>query len=265
MEVYDRYVTMNGTMSVSSYKKKSHKPEEDRIVNMQALLITDRGTVEEKTIERWLMENDTIIQNRVGESDEYAEIDIITELDIYFKYVPSGGSGFVTLKNPELFPEVFCPELQKFCYQAIMDHNELPFKEGVTLHKVANELNITNGFVPVHKIKEYLGYLANSVRIVLHNVKDDKFVTKFSDCSRIKADGCPVNAKDLHIGHIMNHYFSVTNPKVLDRLNVDDFACVSSENEHLLKTLDTSNPVAVFDWKLKRRSREKIEDEEIKQ
>ena len=60
----------------------------------------------------------------------------------------------------------------------------------------------------------------------------------------------------------MNHYFSVTIPKVFERLSEDDFICVSSEDEHLLTTLDTSNPVAVFDWKLKRRSREKIEDEE---
>ena len=52
-----------------------------------------------KPLQRWLMENDAIIQNRVATSDEYAEIDIITELDIYFKFVPAGGSGFVNSKK----------------------------------------------------------------------------------------------------------------------------------------------------------------------
>jgi hypothetical protein len=50
--------------------------------------------------------------------------------------------------------------------------------------------------------------------------------------------------------------------KVFDRLTVDDFVCVSSANFYLLTILYTSNPVSTFDWKLKRRSREKIEEEE---
>jgi hypothetical protein len=152
------------------------------------------------------------------------------------------------LKDPERFPEVLCAEIQKFCFSAIMDHNDLPFKEGITLQKVVNDLNITNGFIPVRKIKQYLGYLANSVRIILHNTKEGKFLTKLSACSRIKTDDCPSNARDLHVGHIMNHYFSVTTSRVFERLTAEDFVCVESENDHLLNTLDTSNPFSVFDW-----------------
>ena len=50
------------------------------------------------------------------ESDEYAEIDLVNELNVYFKYVPRWGNGFVNLKNPEAFPEVLCPETQAILY-----------------------------------------------------------------------------------------------------------------------------------------------------
>ena len=259
MDVYERYVTLNGTMSVSSYLRENNQPVEDRVVNMSALSgVSDRGTLEEKTLSKWLQNNDDMIQNRVSHSDEYAEINIITELDIYFKYVQSGGSGSVSLKEPDRFQDIYCPETQKYCLTAIFDHHEIPFKEGYTLHKVINELNITDGFIPVRKIKDYLKKLDIPVKIVLHNPKDGIFTSKYSNCSRIKTDDCPANAKELHIGHIMNHYFSVTNPKVFDSLTANDFICSQAEDEHLLKNLDTSNPVKTFDWKLMRESREGI-------
>ena len=75
--------------------------------------VSDRGTLEEKTVAKWLRDNDDMIQNRVSHSDEYADINIITELDIYFKYVLSGGSGSVSLKEPDKFQDIYCPETQK--------------------------------------------------------------------------------------------------------------------------------------------------------
>jgi hypothetical protein len=95
-------------------------------------------------------------QKIVGASDEFAETDLITELDVYVKYVPRGGKGFVNLNKPDDFPEVFCPETQQYCIITVLEHNGYKLKEGVTIHTIINELKLVNGFVPVTKIKHIL-------------------------------------------------------------------------------------------------------------
>ena len=242
-------------MSVSSYRKGTDMPVENRLINMTPFT-GNLESIDDNTFEPWFHENEEAIQNIVGASDEYAEIDLIPEFDIYIKYVPKGGSGFVMLKNPNEHPKIFCPETQKFCFPMIMDHLKLKFKDGVTLHQVLNELKIMNGYVPVCKIKKYLEFLAEAVRIVLHHIKDGKFSTKYNLCTKIKPDDCPPTARDIHLGNIMNHYFYGTSTHAFHNLTAEDFYRIPSSNERELENLNTKNPIHVFDWRTKRSLRE---------
>lgn len=261
MDIYDKYVTIHALMSVSSYKKETKQPAENRFINM--LPFTENTeSIEEKTIEKWFNENDEAMQNIVGESDEYAEIDLIVEFDIYIKYVPKGGNGFVLLTSPKSHPNIFCPETQKFCFSIIMDHLKIKFKDGYTLHQVLNELKIMNGYVPVCKIKKYLSYLAEPVRIILHNVKDGIFPTNYAQCTRIKTDeDYYTETRDIHLGNIMNHYFWGATTHDFNDISAEDFQRIPSNNEYELLKLNTTNPIHTFDWRTKKALRENPEEE----
>ena len=89
-----KFVTAQG--SVSSYRKSNNAPVENRIIYLSPLPKSDieAGQVDEKTIEEWMDKNFEQLQKIVGASDEYAEIDLITELYVYVKYVPTLRKGF---------------------------------------------------------------------------------------------------------------------------------------------------------------------------
>ena len=177
---------------------------------------------------------------------------MITEFDIYIKYVQRGGNGFVSLKDQNFHPNIFCPETQSNCLPIIFDNLKLKFKDGITLHHVLNSLKIMNGYVPVTKIKKYISFLAEPVRFILHHVKDGSFPTKISACTIIKPDDCPSPSNDVHIGNIMNHYFLASKPSAFKNLCDEDFQKLSTTNEKELSNLDTTNPVKTFDWRKKR-------------
>jgi hypothetical protein len=105
---------------------------------------------------------------------------------------------------------VFCPETQQYCIITVLEHNGYKFKEGVTIHTIINELKLVNGFVPVTKIKHLLEKISSPVQLIIHPVKDGVFSTKTSNCTRVPNDK-PEDASVLHIGNILNHYFSVSD------------------------------------------------------
>ena len=66
----------------------------------------------------------------------------------------------------------------------------------------------------------------------------------------------------IHIGNVLNHYFSVIDPKFFKKLKPEYFERVPSADDVLLNKLDTSNPVKTFDWKAKKRKVKKANYEE---
>jgi hypothetical protein len=46
----------------------------------------------------------------------------------------------------------------------------------------------------------------------------------------------PEYASVLHIGNILNHYFSVTDPAVVQRLTAEYFTIIESNDDKLLST-----------------------------
>ena len=164
---WTRKTTIGVKLSISSYKKETNKPAESQ-ERYYALEIKD---IDEKTMQEWWDKIDATIQNLVGQSDEYAEVDRILEVDVYYKYFPAGGSGFVVFKRAKYFPEVYCPNNYSCCAFDVFDEAGLKFKEGITIHKIINDLHILNGFVPISKLGHILKYISQPVQIILHKAK----------------------------------------------------------------------------------------------
>jgi hypothetical protein len=174
-------------------------------------------------------------------------------MDIYFKWFPKGGSGFVLLKAPNAHPEVFCPEVQNNCLPAIVDHNNLKSKrERHFIRLPMNWASRTAMLVSIN-LKVYWSL------VVLHNCRDGAFPTLWRECTKIKPDNWPDTAKDLHIGNILGDYFWVTNHDVFKSLSAEDFDQVASANEN--RVLVTYNPIKFFEWRMKTRLREYLDED----
>ena len=49
-------------------------------------------------------------------SQMYANIELITEMEITYKLIGVSGGGFVVLKKPQYHPNIFCHEVDGNCY-----------------------------------------------------------------------------------------------------------------------------------------------------
>ena len=117
--------------------QKRYRP--DRVSNLMPLKLDFLRQISKKDIKKWLKDNDEHFQNMVSVSDAYAEIENITELKISFKFLRIAGRGFVILKNPKGFPNIFSPNSEADCFFLCLEEAGLEFKDGVTLHQVKQE------------------------------------------------------------------------------------------------------------------------------
>ena len=85
----------------------------------------------------------------------YAEIDVIEELYINFRLVQISGQGYVILKNPERFPNIFSPNSESDCFFLCLEEAGIEFKDGYTLHDIKQDLSIGSS-VSVKKIWEII-------------------------------------------------------------------------------------------------------------
>ena len=246
-EGYVLHMTISAIANVNGYDIETNKPKSyrgDRSTNMLALGVDILNRkISKKEITKWLRENEEHFQRMLEKSDMYAEIENISEMNINFKMTEISGEGFVSLKNPEEFPNIFSPLSEADCFFLCLEEAGLKFKTGMTLHQIKQELSIGSS-VSIRKIGEILKYLSKSVQVIIHNAKNGSFPIKKSNCSRI-----PHDAKDemtsLHIGHISGHYFLIKDTKDLKKLSSSDFEIFATKNDKLINELDTNNPVRV--------------------
>ena len=112
---------------------------------------------------KWLEENDEYFQRLFGRSDEYAVIDELSELTIGF-FVSIAGQGFVVLKDPELFPSIFSPVTEAYCFLLCLQAAYIHFR-GVTQHHIKQDMKIGSA-VSVKSIIKIIPYLDRPVQIV---------------------------------------------------------------------------------------------------
>ena len=247
---YEVHVSITASANVSSYDRESGSPKNYRPehgsggTNLLPLGFDFVTKLPKKTIRDWMKRSDDYLQNITATSDAYAEIENIHELKIIFKLFPISGQGFMMLKNPERFPNIFNPVSEADCFFLCLDEAELKFKDGVTLHQVKQAEKIGSA-VSVKKIATIIEYLSTPVQVVLHNEKDGRFPMCQKDCSTIP-HGAKGNRTGLHIGHINMHYFLIKNTK--DPIFIDsDFEKFASQNDKFLDELDTSAKVKTRD------------------
>ena len=85
---------------------------------MKPLKLTISGVnkkVSKKDITKWLRENGTYFQGMLHRIDMVAVVENISSLTIAFSEVPIDGGSFVILKNPDKFPNIYCPETEADC------------------------------------------------------------------------------------------------------------------------------------------------------
>ena len=110
------------------------------------------------------------------------------------------------LKNPDKFPNIYCPETEADCLFYCLDHTDLNLK--YDFHKLKQELKL-EGIVPVKKVSRILPYINISIQVIIHNVKQDgTFPIYNRDCTKIPNEP-QGNRKQVHLGHIRNHYFLI--------------------------------------------------------
>ena len=140
------HMTISAMANVSGYDIETKKPKSyrgDHQTNMLALGVDILNRkISKKEITKWLRENDEHFQRMLEKSDMYAEIENIAVMNINFKMTEISGEGFVTLKKPEEFPNIFSPVSEADCFFLCLEEAGLKFKTGMTLHQVKQGLSI---------------------------------------------------------------------------------------------------------------------------
>ena len=185
----------------------------------------------------------TISKICISKSDEYADIENVYEIDLSYKSMPIVGRGFVSLLHPERFPNIFNPESEYDCLFLCFDEAGLKYK--TTLHQIKQTEKI-GGCVSVNKIRKIIAYITTPIRLVLHSVKEGVF----SPCIERMFDGSERKRRsvDVHIGHIMGHFFLIKDLKDLKILTASDFSPSISKDDNFITKLKTTNPVKVHDF-----------------
>ena len=177
-------ITITVMANISSFIIGTKQPVDNRQCNLWPLRSkTVNGKITLQEVEEWMKINDEHFQNIVSKS-EYADIENIYEVDISCKSIPNAGRGFVSLINPENFPNIFNPECEFDCFLLCLYDAKIKFKSGITLHQIKQN-EIIGGFVSKEKIAKILEYLITPRRIVLHNLKNGVFPTIHRECTYI--------------------------------------------------------------------------------
>jgi hypothetical protein len=249
-ENYTIYVpNTSGKATVSSYYKQNNTHADTRngfiLPSFSEITQISRGRITNKNAQLWLNRIDRVLQNIVGRSDEYAEIDIIEELTVKFRIGPMAGAGYVFLKKK--VPNIFCPKCKKFCFfYCLQKAGVLTTEES---HKIIQELELSNGIVSTKKnISQILPLMNTKVQIIVHKYDEEQkgFIITKNKCSRFPHgeinDRIPV-----HLGLVRGHYILADEASDLKQLTIDDFKFFNSKDDKMLSEIKTKTPLKYHD------------------
>jgi hypothetical protein len=239
------HMTIDGLASVNSYYRGTHTLVENRIVPMHAMgrTLEDTSRVNRtRIVNRWLNDAYDYYQNLTARSDEYCEIENVSQLTISFKVISKSGAGIVTLKKPECFPNIFSPLVfVGDCFFFILFF--LNLLEESILHTIKNEHNIGSS-LRIKQISKVLPYLKEPVQFIIHPVdKNGRFPKATNQTTRIPNVAPQCTYKKIHIGYVARHFFLIQDIADLDRLSLEDFDIPESTERNFLDELRTINPV----------------------